>query len=148
MSNYPIWWEQTITIFNKYEDKTTHVIKWYKTVVDNCFWQHSLDRVTIGETVLATDYIICRIPKNNKFLEKYLWLSMPNDQMQDYFTLGRGDIIIRGTVDDEINEYVAGSRSSDVIEKYKDLQGCIEIEEISINTGRGRNNEHYYVKGI
>ncbi len=144
---YPPWWEQTITVYNKYEDTTTRIVKWYRTVLNGCFWKHTQDKISIGETVLATDYIICRIPKNEKFLEKYQWLSKPNDIMQEYFTLGTGDIIVRGEVDEEINEYATGKRSTDFLKKYKALQGCIEISEVEINTGTMRNDEHYYVKG-
>ena len=148
MSNYPIWWETTLTIYNRYEDPQTQIISWYKTVVEDCFWQYTGDKVTIGETVLDTNNIICRIPESDKFLEKYLWIDIPNDQMSNYFTLGVGDIIVKGNCSFEINEYRSGMRSTDLIAKYKDLQGCMEIERISVNVGRGRNNPHYFVKGI
>ena len=145
MSNYPIWWETTLTIYNKYEDTNTQKITWYKKVVNNCFWKYSGDKLTIGETVIDTNSIICRIPEDPSFLEKYQWLDADKNQ---YFTLGLGDIIVRGEVSDSVNEYERGSRSSDLIKKYKDLQGCMEIKEVSINTGRGRNNPHYFVRGI
>ena len=67
--------------------------------------------------------------------------------MGDYFTLGTGDIIVKGAVTDEIDEYTSGKRSSDFIKKYKALQGCMEIQHFSIDTGIGRCAEHYYVTG-
>lgn len=148
MSNYPIWWDTTLTIFNRYEDPQTQIITWFKNTVDYCFWKYTGDKVTIGETVLETNNIICRIPQNSKFKEKYEWIALPNDEMGNYFTLGKGDIIIRGSITDTIDEYTAGKRSTDLIAKYKELQGCMEVQEIGINTGIGRNNPHYYVKGI
>lgn len=148
MSNYPIWWDTAITIFNKYQDPLTDIITWYKHTVDNCFWKYTGDKITIGDTVLETNNTICRIPENAIFLEKYIWLQKPNDKMDNYFTLGKGDIIVKGNVDDTINEYQKGYRSSDLIAKYKELQGCMEIQEIAINTGAGRCNPHYYVKGV
>lgn len=148
MSNYPIWWDTTITIYNKYEDAQTQLVRWYRSVVSSCFWKYTGDKITIGQTVLETDNIICRIPKSDKFLEKYQWIAQPNDKMAEYFTLGAGDIIVKGEVDDDIDEYTSGSRSSDLVSKYKALQGCMEIQEVAINTGIGRNNEHYFVKGI
>lgn len=148
MSNYPTWWNQTITVYNKREDAITHFITWYSTTLYNCFWKYTGDKVTIGNTTLETNNTICRIPESDIFLEKYLWLQQPNDKISDYFTLGGGDIIVKGEVTDKIDEYTAGKRSSDFIAKYKELQGCIEIEEVAINIGGGRNNPHYFVKGI
>lgn len=148
MNNYPVWWDTTITIFNKYEDPHTHVIKWYKTTVEKVFWKEVGNKVTINDTVLETNNIICRIPKNDAFLEKFMWLQLPNDQMENYFTLGKGDIIIKGAVSDVINEYSAGNRSNDIIAKYKELQGCMSIEKVANNTGAGRTEEHYLVQGI
>ena len=145
---YPEWWETTVTIFNKFKDPHTKVVRWYKTVVEGVFWKYVGDKVTIGKTVLETNNIICRIRKDEKFLEKYQWVQMPNDEMENYYTLARGDIIVKGEVDDNINEYEAGSRSTDLIAKYKELQGCMSIEEIAINVGAGRCNEHYFVKGV
>lgn len=145
---YPEWWDTTITIFNKFKDPQTKVVRWYKTVVTGAFWKYVGDKVTIGQTVLETNNIICRIRKDSRFLEKYQWEQKPNDQMSNYFTLGNGDIIVKGTVEDDINEYQSGSRSTDLIAKYKKLQGCMSIEEVAINTGIGRCNEHYLVKGI
>ena len=112
--DYPIWWDSTITVFNRYENPQTQLIKWYKVVLSNCFWKYAGDRVTIGEVVLDTSSIICRIPKNEKFLDKYKWVQLPND----------------------------------ILSKYKNLQGCMEIQQVSYNVGVGRNNEHYYVRGV
>ena len=147
MNNYPTWWNTTITVYNKFTDPQTKVVKWYKTVVTGAFWKYIHEKVTIGQTTLETNSIICRIRKDERFLEKYEWLQKPNDEMQNFFTLGKGDIIIKGEVDDEINEYQQGKRSTDLIAKYKELQGCMSIEECANNTGGGRGQEHYVARG-
>ena len=149
MSNiYPEWWDTTVTIYNKYTDPQTKITRWFSHVVTGTFWKYVGEKVTIGNTVLETNTIICRIRKDSTFREKYEWLQLPNDEMQDYFTLGKGDIIIKGEVEDNVDEYTSGSRSTDLIAKYKALQGCMSIEEYAINTGPGRVNEHYLVKGL
>lgn len=148
MNNYPEWWETTLTIFNKHTDSQTQVVTWYKTVVENCFWKYTGDKVSINDVTLETNNIICRIPKDDRFLEAYQWLAEPNDVMGNYFTLQPGDIIVKGTVEDTINEYRAGQRSTDFLKKYKNLQGCMTVQEVGINVGKGRCNEHYFVKGI
>lgn len=149
MSNhYPSWWDTTITIYNKFEDPQTQLVTWHKHEVTGCFWKYSGNKVVIDTTVLDTNIIICRIRKDDSFLEKHEWSALPNDEMSNYFTLGQGDIIVKGSVDDTINEYQSGKRSTDLLKKYKALQGCMEIEEFSNNTGGGRGNEHYYVRGV
>lgn len=148
MNNYPSWWDTTITVYNKYTDPQTQLVTWYRYVITGAFWKDSGNKITIGKTVLETDDIICRIRKNPLFKEKHEWIKVSNDLMGKYFTLSPGDIIVKGEVDDVINEYASGYRSSDLKKKYKGLQGCLEIQTWSDNTGGGRGNEHYFVKGI
>ena len=112
MSNhYPNWWDTTITIYNRYEDPQTQY------VLKDCFWKYSGNKITIDKVVLDTNSIICRIRVNENFLEKYEWINVPNDEMHKYFTLGQGDIIVKGEVEDEIDEYHSGKRSSDLKKK-------------------------------
>lgn len=148
INKYPKWWDTTITIYNKFTDPQTRVISWYRTVLSDCFWKYTGDKITIGETVLETNDTICRIPKNDKYLDKYQWEALTNDNMSNYFTIGVGDIVIKGEVSDIIDEYTSGHRSSDVVSKYKKLQGCIIVESFSDNTGTYRGSEHYFIKGV
>lgn len=148
MSNvYPIWWNTTVTVYNKYVDTQTKVVTWFRTKIDGAFWKYAGNKVTVGTVTLESNNIVCRIRKDDRFLEKYQWQQLPNDQMPNYFTLGTGDIIVKGDVTDEIDEYTSGKRSSDFIKKYKALQGCMEIQQVAIDTGVGRCAEHYYVTG-
>ena len=144
---YPVWWDTTLTIYNKYEDPQTDVISWYRTVVTDCFWKASGDKVFIGQVVLDSKSVLCRIPKDTRFLERYDWVKLPNDQMANYFTMGIGDIIVKGECTDEINEYVPGQHATDLLDKYRPYQKCVEVDEFAINVGVGRNNEHYLVRG-
>lgn len=145
--NYPQWWDTTLTIYNRYEDKMTQVVTWFRHTVENCFWKYTGNTVNIGQTILATKDIICRIPEQGDFLERYQWEQLPNDEMSDYFTISPEDIIVKGNVDDVIDEYTKGHRSTDLLEKYKRLQGCMQVEQVALNVGGGRNEPHYYVKG-
>lgn len=147
-AGYPIWWDTSITIYNKTVDKQTQVVMWYRTVLTDCFWQLRGNEVVISNVELDSKSIVCRIPKSPNFKEKFEWLQLPNDQKQNYFTLGLDDIIIKGAVDDEIDEYTAGQRSTDLLKKYAGLQGCFKIRQFTNNTGIGRNNEHYLAQGI
>ena len=148
MNNYPSWWDQTITVYNKYEDPETRVITWYKTVLTDCFWKYSDESILVGSTRIETNQTICRVPINDAFLEKYLWEQLSETDKASHFTFGPGDIIIKGEASDIVNEYVSGQRSSDLVTKYKKLQGCMIVDYCIVNTGGGRGNEHYRIKGI
>lgn len=148
VNNYPVWWDKTLTIYNKFTDPQTRVIKWYRTVIPNCFWKYTGNKITVGATVLETNDTICRIPKNDNFLERYKWANLSNDEMPKFFTLGSGDIIACGEIEDEINEYAQGMRSSDFVTKHKQLQGCMVVNKVAINIGKGLGTEHYYARGV
>lgn len=146
MSNYPEWWNAAITVFNKYEDPTTRKITWYRTVLQNCFWKYTGNKIVVGETALETNTTICRIPANPTFLENYQWNS--TEDKFAYFTLGPGDILVKGEVADEIDEYASGVRSSDILTKYKKCGECMVIDRCAVNAGPGRGMEHYFVRGV
>lgn len=148
MSNYPEWWDFPITVYNKYTDKTTRIVTWHKTVIPNCFWKNTGNKVNIGDVILDTESVTCRIPYQDNFLEAGEWINIPNDQMSQYFTLKQADILVKGAVDDEIDEYKSGMRSTDLLNKYHALQSCMEIKEVTINTMKGMLTPHYYVRGI
>lgn len=145
MSKYPTWWNSTITIYNQYKDPTTKVTKWYKTILSNCFWKRVGDKVVIDKSILDTSNLVCRIPKNTKYVEPRKWVQLPNDRMPSKFTLQLNDIIVLGKCQDEINEYTQGKHSNDLLNKYKGE--CLVIGQISIDTSLGLDNPHYRVTG-
>lgn len=144
---YPVWWDTTITVYNKFTDTQTQVVSWYKTVVEDCFWQLTGNKVQIGETVLDSKSITCRIPKDDRFLEKQDWIKLPNDAKSNYFTLAQGDILVKGECDFVIDEYTKGHRSTDLLSQYRAYEACMEITQFSNNSGIGRNNKHYFTRG-
>ena len=148
MNHYPSWWDNTITLYNKYVDTETKAVKWYRHVIENCFYKHTLDKITVGNTTIASDVSICRIRINDNFIGKADWNELPEEDKLSRFTLSTGDMIVVGNVNFEIDEYTKDHRSSDLAKKYKEWPGCFTIETVSINIGGGRGNEHYYVKGV
>ena len=147
MSKYPIWWDTSITIYNKYIDPTTQIITWYRTNLDNCFWKYTRNSMLFGESVLETVKTICRIPQNVNFMEKQDWINLPSEDKATHFTLSEGDIVVKGHIEDDIQEYTRGQRATDLISKYKALQGCMVLNQFSNNTGSGRTLPHYYIVG-
>lgn len=145
MNHYPQWWNNTITLYNKYVD-ADNKIYWYRHVINDCFYKHTVDKIVVGETTIASNSTICRIRVSDDYINKGEWNEL--DDKSSKFTLSSGDIIIAGEVDFEVDEYTKGKRSSDLIAKYKEYPGCFTVETVNINVGGGRGNEHYHVRGV
>ena len=145
MSNaYPSWWSTTITLYNKFTDSETQEVSWKRTVLTNCFLTVSKELATMTSQATQTyrNVMLCRIPKNSKYVDAYTWSTMSNHSSK--FTLQDGDIIVKGKVTDEIDEYTKGSRATDLVEKYK-AKGVFRIGLIQDNSDEIRNLPHYKV---
>lgn len=148
MNHYSQWWDDQITLYNKYTDPSTHKVKWFRHVINDCFYKHTVEKLTVGKTTIDTDTTICRIRVSDDFIDKKSWMQLPDDEKLEKFTLGVGDIIVAEETDFEIDEYTPGKRSSDLVKENKEWPGCFTIETININVGGGRGNEHYHVRGV
>ena len=145
MNDYPVWWDTTVTIYNKYVNPLTKVASWFRHVVDGCFLSNTTNiTITDGVQVQSND-VVCRIRQNDLYKPKREWESLPNDKMGDYFTIGKDDILIKGAVNDVLDETLKGHRGNDLISKYK--EDCIVVKKCSDNTGAGRCLPHYFVTG-
>ena len=69
---------------------------------------------------------------------------MPNDIKSQSLTLQTGDLIFLGDIDEIIDEYTSGQRSSDLIAKYKSM-GSVFVNSVNINDFI--QGEHYFVRG-
>ena len=153
MSDLPFaWWDKTLTIYNKVVDPVTNRISWYRTTVDNCFWKYVNNLYNMGRYGMSTvgvqleiKNVVCRIPKTDKYVDKRTWDSL--EDKTDHFTLANGDIIVLGEVEDVIDEYVEGQRSTDLMTRYKKYDACIEIATYVDNVQTGVGLEHYRVVG-
>ena len=147
MNNYPSWWDDTITLYNKYIEPGTKRVKWFRHVLTDCFYKHTVEKITVGKTTIDANVSVCRIRVSDDFIDKKSWMAMSDDEKALYFTLSGGDIIVADEIDFEIDEYTPGQRSSDLIKDNKEWPGCFTVEVVNINVGGGRGNEHYHVKG-
>lgn len=139
-----MFWNKTITLYNRYEDELTGKIQWYRHKINDCFVKATNNTVTVGNVKLQTDDNIIRIPLQNIYLAPHLWKELPNDKKQDYLTISGGDLIFLGEVTETIDEYTAGKRSSDLIAKYKSI-GSVFVNSININDFLP--GAHYLVRG-
>jgi hypothetical protein len=101
--------------------------------------------MVVASNLYEIKEVICRIPKDDRFIDEQAWLDTEN--VENHFTLNTGDIIIEGEVNDTIDEYTKGQRSTDLLTKYKRPNRCIQIEGYVIDTGLGRCCEHYNIQG-
>ena len=147
MNNYPVWWDTTITLYNKYTDPQTHLIRWYRHVISGCFWDNTVSQAVTDTAQILTNDVICRIRQDIKYKPRHEWINLPNDEMGNYFTIGKDDILLNGEVNDEIDENASGHRANDLISKYKSALDCIVVKRFSDNTGAGRCLPHYHVIG-
>lgn len=137
-------WDKTITLYNRYEDEQTDIIKWYRHKLNKCFYKRTNNKVRVGDVQLQSDDTIIRIPAQSGYLPPFAWNNLPNDRKGNQITLQSGDLIFLGDVADEIDEYTSGKRSSDLITKYKAL-GSVFVKSVNINDFM--YGQHYLVKG-
>lgn len=137
-------WDKTITLYNRYEDEQTGIIKWYRHKLNKCFYKRTNNKVRVGDVQLQSDDTIIRIPAQSGYFPPFAWNNLPNDRKGNQMTLQSGDLIFLGEVADEIDEYTSGKRSSDLITKYKAL-GSVFVKSVNINDFM--YGQHYLVKG-
>lgn len=147
MNKYPEWWDSTITLYNKYTDPLTNNVRYFRHVIDGCFWDNTQDINISDKAQISSNEVICRIRKDDRYKKRMEWEQLPNDEMGSYFTLGKDDILILGAVDDVIDENASKHRANDLIAKYKNTLDCIRVKRFSDNTGAGRVMPHYYLTG-
>ena len=100
----------TITIYNKIvEDRED---KYFKFVLSNVLWYGSNNINISGKGIENSNEINIFIPKESlskyKTLEEYK--TLPNEAKKDYFTLCKGDLVLKGEHDDitsikDLNNY-------------------------------------------
>lgn len=146
MNHYPSWWNTTITLYNKFIDPTDNRVKWYRHVIPDCFYKHTVDKLNVGNVAINSTASICRIRASEDYIDKIEWKDLTDDEKSEKFTLSPGDIIVAGEIVFEIDDYTAGKRATDLT-KDKSYPGGFVIETVDINTGGGRGNEHYSARG-
>lgn len=138
------YWNDTITLYNKFEDTQTGVISWHRHTVEGCFVKRTNNRIKVGGVQKQSDYTIIRIPEQENYLPPHKWAELSANDTTKYMTLQSGDLVFLGNINDEMNERSEGRRSNDIIAKHQAL-GSVFIKSVNINTDL--LNAHYYVRG-
>jgi len=144
-NTYPIWWDKTITIYNKITADDGKV-SWQSTVISGCFWKYINETKYVDNVKMQTKEVICRIPEQDNYVPYLEWKTL--EDKTGKFTLHTGDFVVYGEVNDVIDEYTKGQRASDVLNKYREVNLAFQIEVFTDNTGDVLNSEHYRLGGI
>lgn len=120
----------SVTVYHQVKklDETTkrNVIQWIRTVYHDCFFGTTTAQALNGTTLSVADSYTVRIPAG-----------------ASVSPIGPGDIVIKGEVFDEVSD-VAGSRASDLLNRYK--PNSFTVRAYSDNT-KLKYGAHYKLIG-
>lgn len=139
-TQYPRWWNTSLTVFNRVFDPDTKATTWQKTILQNCFYLQNSGLARSGVEIRANDNYVVRIPANEAYIPQAEWETMQSGQ-EGRFTLAPGDLIFKGEILDEIE---SGSGNS-LLEQYK--PDCFKIQSVYDGTGYGVLG-HYMAEGV
>lgn len=91
----------SMTIYNKYLDKTTRLDAFKKTVIDNVFWDEKKASNRLQSGLKDADQVLVLIPFEDLDMEKYV---SPKQFKGEGFTFKVGDRIVRGSINYEITK--------------------------------------------
>jgi hypothetical protein len=148
--------ETTITLYNKYIDKTTLKECYKKTIITKdslktgATW-HGEKLATVSTTeagkgsVNIADIINIRIPIINNFSDKtYIspkdWLRLTDSDRDKYFTFQTGDRIVKGECAYEFS-------NTNLITKLDAYDNAVSIMSIKINDYGSKSLQHYMIGG-
>lgn len=120
------WWNAKITLYHKSANAENNLISWSRSTYNKCFWkgysgQSRADLAEHGER-----RAIVRIPTDN-------------------IPVNIGDIVVLGDITDIIDEYTAGLRSKDLLDRYGDNAFTVELYQRNEPIGLG--STHYRLEG-
>lgn len=92
----------TITVYNKYYDKTLERDCYKKTVIENVDWQEKQEGSIKEKGLVLDSSIKIFIDKLDNYISPKSFRRLGPEERENYFTLDIGDLIVKGEVDFEI----------------------------------------------
>ena len=96
---------------------------------------HETDQLIVGDKDLQTsDEIIIRIPANllTNYVDPYTWKGLSAEEALNFFTLKKGDYVVKGDVEDEVTS------SADIVAGYE----AFEIIKVTDNLSASAYSSH------
>ena len=142
----------SITLYNKYIDKTTTKEYYKKTVIQKANWQggkeSSMATTTTGKGVLnVVDSINVFIPFINNFsgkayIEPKAWLKLADNVRDNYFTFQQTDFIVQGEC---AFEFVPTTNPINNLTNNYD--NVITVMSAIVNNNGSKYMQHYTIGG-
>lgn len=122
---------ENITIYNSYIDKITRFKAYIPTKISGVSWYGSLEAAVTADGLIGADKYTIRIPtdaqieSSKKYLSPKAYAAQPNDQKSKYWTIGEGDCIVKGFVDDIGSD----AKPDKLEEKYDNVVTVISVTD-------------------
>lgn len=135
----------TITLYNclKAADGPNKKEKWYRHVLDRCFYKAVINTIQNGTQASQSNTYTVRIPEDKRYLSYAQWIMLPEAERADYFTASSGDIVIQGECPDEITG-ATGQAAVQVLNRNK--PDAFKVTAFADNTFC-RLGKHYRLGG-
>lgn len=98
----------TATIYNKSIDYVTDAVVYNRTVLPAVHWEDGISSTAKGKSraedrpvFVSIDFIVAS-EMEKQYLPAHEYAQLPTTDQSKYWTLAIGDILLKGTVDDEI----------------------------------------------
>lgn len=100
---------------------------WLRTVLSGVNF-HETDQLIVGDkNATSSDEVIIRIPAPllQNYVDPYTWKGLTEEDALNYFTLKKGDYIVKGEVEDEV------SSSAEILERYEAFEVIKVVDNLS-----------------
>lgn len=135
---------QTVTIYNRrrHADSSGRSVEtWVRRVLTGCSWVRAHERVRSDTQVGYAQSVTCRIPAGPDYLPPDQWDALSDPAGR--FTLAAGDVIVCGSVADEVGAELS---IGELVRRYE-RRGAIVVQSARDNSRDGVL-PHYAAKGV
>lgn len=127
MSEYPAWWDKTVTLYGRPEDGG----QWTRTVLRGVFV--SFDAVGVREGRRG-------VPGGG--VDSAALMRVPEGSAE----MRAGDLVVLGEVFDRVDDYAPGQGAGELLAKYRERPGAFEVARVTDNTGYPGG--HWHVESV
>ena len=128
----------SVTVYNKYVDPSTRSEKFQRSTIAKALWESVSASVRAKMVNAPADTATIAIPFSEcaNYLQPKAW----SQDKTGHWTLQDGDVIVRGTISDEITDLFT---ISDLYSKYDSILKISSVAQMD----QGSPNTHHYLIG-
>ena len=134
-------YKDTVTVLTPYKDLDTGDMRYFRRVLDRCFW--NADSVEINRTggTVAPEQVTLNVPLlyNDGYVNRVVWADMPRDEVGGYYTIRTGgelehSIILRGDVEyPQLEEWAGSEAIGRVLRDFRRVFGGLEHSPTNVS---------------